>query len=93
MNKMIKEKLALAFLVLAAFFVVSTPAWSQPNVILIFIDDMGYKNVGYAGSDLCETPNIDKLANEGMVFTHAYASAANSALSGACMFLGRYAFS
>ena len=48
---------------------------SHPNVIFILIDDMGWTDAGYAGSDLYETPNIDRLASEGMVFTDAYAAA------------------
>ncbi len=46
----------------------------KPNILFIFIDDLGYKDLGCYGSPLIETPNIDKLASEGMRFTQAYAS-------------------
>jgi hypothetical protein len=41
---------------------------TQPNIVLIFADDLGYMDVGYNGTDYYETPNIDKLAKEGMRF-------------------------
>jgi len=62
----------------------------KPNIVFIFIDDLGWKDVGYMGSDYYETPNIDKLAGEGMIFTNAYANAANCAPSRACFLTGQY---
>ena len=49
----------------------------KPNIVLINVDDLGWKDLGFMGSTYYETPNIDKLAQEGMVFTNAYAGAAN----------------
>src|SRR4051812_38140901 len=40
-----------------------------PNVVLILVDDMGWTDLGCAGSDLYRTPNIDRLAAQGMRFT------------------------
>ncbi len=48
----------------------------EPNIILIFIDDLGWKDVGCYGNDFIDTPNIDRLALEGMRFTDFYASGA-----------------
>ncbi len=48
----------------------------DPNIILIFIDDLGWKDVGCYGNDFIDTPNIDRLATEGMRFTDFYASGA-----------------
>ncbi len=62
----------------------------DPNIILINIDDMGWRDVGFMGSEYYETPNIDKLASEGMVFNQAYASASNCAPSRACMMSGQW---
>jgi len=45
-----------------------------PNVVLIFIDDEGYGDVGCYGATGFETPNIDRLASEGMMFTNFYAA-------------------
>ena len=62
----------------------------KPNIILIFADDLGWKDVGYQGSDFYETPNIDRLAKEGMVFRSGYAAAGNCAPSRACLLSGNY---
>jgi arylsulfatase A-like enzyme len=62
----------------------------KPNIILINVDDMGWCDVGFMGSEYYETPNIDKLARGGMIFNQAYASASNSAPSRACMMTGKW---
>jgi len=61
-----------------------------PNIVLIFADDLGWKDVGYQGTDFMETPNIDRLAKGGMVFTAGYAAAGNCAPSRACLLSGNY---
>lgn len=62
----------------------------QPNILFIFADDLGWKDVGYQGSDFYETPNLDRLAAGSMVFSQAYACAANCAPSRACLLSGQY---
>ena len=62
----------------------------KPNIVFIFADDLGWKDVGYQGSDFMETPNIDRLAKEGMVFSAGYAGAGNCAPSRACLLSGTY---
>lgn len=59
-----------------------------PNIILINVDDMGWRDTGFMGSQFYETPNLDMLASKGMVFNQAYAAAANCAPSRACMMSG-----
>ncbi|NQZ96966.1 MAG: sulfatase [Myxococcales bacterium] len=44
------------------------------NIVFILADDLGWMDVGYQGNDYYETPNIDALAAEGIVFTDAYAA-------------------
>lgn len=63
---------------------------NSPNIILIVVDDLGWKDVGFMGSVYYETPNLDHFSGEGMVFNQAYASAANCAPSRACLMSGRY---
>lgn len=46
----------------------------KPNVVLILIDDMGWRDIGCCGSSFYETPNIDALAQNGVRFTQAYAA-------------------
>ncbi|MBL8205522.1 MAG: sulfatase [Blastocatellia bacterium] len=65
-------------------------AQRRPNIVLIFADDLGWKDVGYQGSDFYETPNLDRLAKAGMVFTQAYAGAGNCVPSRAVMLSGQY---
>lgn len=85
------NKSGLAFLLLVA---VTLPVLAQntrpPNIVLVLADDLGWKDVGYQGSDFYETPNIDRLAKAGMVFTQAYAGAGNCAPSRAVLLSGQY---
>lgn len=62
----------------------------RPNIVLIFADDLGWKDVGYQGSDFIETPVLDQFARDGMVFTNGYAAAGNCAPSRACLLSGTY---
>lgn len=65
-------------------------AQQKPNIVLIFADDLGYKDVGFTGSKIFETPNIDLLSQKGMVFPNAYAGAGNCVPSRACLLSGLY---
>ncbi len=45
----------------------------RPNILLVFVDDMGYADVGFNGSKYYETPSIDSLANQSVIFENSYA--------------------
>jgi len=62
----------------------------KPNFIFFLIDDMGYSDVGCFGSDYYETPNIDRLAQQGMRFTSAYAASTLSSPTRASILTGKY---
>jgi arylsulfatase A-like enzyme len=62
----------------------------QPNILFVYVDDLGWRDLGVMGSTYYETPNIDGLAAEGMLFTSAYANAPNCAPSRACLLTGMY---
>jgi len=62
----------------------------KPNFVFILIDDMGWADPGFMGSEYYKTPNIDKASGRGMKFTNAYANAANCAPSRACLLTGQY---
>lgn len=62
----------LAAALLTAVAPAATPA--RPNVVLIFIDDMGYGDIGPFGSTKNRTPNLDRMAREGMKLTSFYAA-------------------
>ena len=62
----------------------------HPNILFIFLDDFGWKDTSYMGSDFYETPHLDRLAGEGMIFTQAYSAAANCAPARASLLSGQY---
>jgi len=62
----------------------------QPNIILILLDDLSWRDVGFMENNFIETPSLDHLASEGMVFTHAYSSSPNCAPSRAAIMSGLY---
>lgn len=63
---------------------------NRPNVLFIFLDDYGWRDCGFMGSDYYETPNLDALAKSGMIFTNAYSASANCAPARACLLSGQY---
>ncbi len=62
----------------------------RPNIILILLDDLGWRDLACTGSDFYETPNIDRLAKSGMTFTSAYASCPVCSPSRASIMTGKY---
>lgn len=65
-------------------------AASRPNVIFILADDLGYSELGCYGNTFNETPNLDKLAAQGVRFTNAYASAPVCSPYRAALMTGQY---
>lgn len=61
----------------------------KPNILMILIDDMGWKDLSYAGSTYYETPHIDSLASEGVVFHQAYSAAPTCKPSRGALFSGK----
>ena len=86
-------KKALAFSCLLfpiALQAVPEKSESQSNVLFILVDDLGYGDLGCTGSKLYETPNIDRLAREGVTFSAAYAACPVSSPSRAAIITGKY---
>lgn len=85
-----------AFLLLTFFFALSAAAQKanqgKPNIIIIYVDDLGYGDVGCYGARSVQTPNIDKLAKNGLKFTDAHCSAATCTPSRFSILTGSYAF-
>ncbi|MEM6844049.1 MAG: sulfatase, partial [Bacteroidota bacterium] len=67
------------------FFSLSLKAQEKPNIIFILADDLGYKDLGCYGNPFNETPVLDQMAQEGMLFTQAYAHPACSPSRAALM--------
>jgi arylsulfatase A-like enzyme len=65
-------------------------ATSPPNLVLILVDDMGYADVGFNGCQDIPTPNIDRIARQGVQFTNGYVTYAVCGPSRAGLITGRY---
>lgn len=78
----------------AVLFSVSSFAQNQvtqkPNIIFILADDLGYTDLSCMGSKYYETPNIDKIAKQGMVFTNGYAACQVCSPSRASILTGKF---
>ena len=86
MNKLTRFLFALLWLLIFA----SQLKADKPNILIIYLDDFGYRDTGFMGSDFYETPHLDRLARNGMIFTDAYSCAANCAPARACLLSGQY---
>jgi arylsulfatase A-like enzyme len=62
----------------------------RPNVVIIFVDDLGWTDLGCYGSSFYETPNIDRLAGQGAVFSRAYSSCCVCSPTRASLMTGKY---
>ncbi|MBY0458776.1 MAG: sulfatase-like hydrolase/transferase, partial [Gemmataceae bacterium] len=69
---------------------VGADARDQPNVVLIVIDDLGQRDLGCYGSTFYKTPNIDRMAKEGIRFTDFYAACPVCSPTRASIMTGRY---
>lgn len=79
----------------AALAAAASPAFAQtrkPNVVLIYADDLGYGDLGCYGAKRVPTPNIDRLAREGLRLTSGYATAATCTPSRYALMTGEYAW-
>lgn len=93
-NLVLKSIFALVIIVLFSAYSCSNKkqkqSSGQPNVVLIFVDDMGYGDLGCYGHPNIKTPNIDNMADEGIRFTSFYAVASVCTPSRAGLLTGRY---
>src|SRR6476469_8927243 len=78
----------LALTASAAF----VPPSRKPNILLIYADDLGYGDVSCYGATRVHTPNIDRLAREGLRFTDAHCSSSTCTPSRYSMLTGEYAW-
>ena len=84
-----------ALLIVCSFFVIayaspeSQPVAETPNIVIIFADDLGYGDLGTYGHPTIKTPNLDRMAAEGMKFTQFYTAASVCTPSRAALLTGR----
>ena len=84
-----KRKLIwLVFIV--ALLTTSVAAQRLPNIVIIFIDDMGYADIGPFGAKGYKTPNLDRMAKEGIRFTNFYVAQGVCSASRAALLTGTY---
>jgi hypothetical protein len=85
--------LALTAAVLVTTGAVSTQAATDlrmPNVVVVFVDHLGWKDLGCYGSKFYETPNIDRLAGQGALFSRAYSSSNVCSPTRVSLMTGKY---
>lgn len=87
------------FVLLLVLFAVSklscelpTPAEPKPNIVLIYTDDLGYADISSYGATAIQTPYIDRIAAEGLMFTDAHAPSATCTPSRYALLTGQYAW-
>ena len=64
----------------------------KPNIVIIYADDLGYGDVSCYGASKINTPNIDRLAQQGLRFTNAHCTSATSTPSRYSLLTGEYAW-
>src|SRR5262245_31687500 len=75
---------------LCAFQLTAAPKSTKPNIVVILSDDYGWGSVGCYGATGVKTPNLDRLAQQGRRFTHAYAPGSVCSPTRYGMMTGRY---
>ena len=80
----------VAHAAILAFIAVAVASGQQPNIVVILSDDQGCNDVGFNGDEFHETPHVDRIAREGMIFTNAYSSCPNCAPTRASLISGMY---
>ncbi len=84
------KSLTITLLALASVLPARAAGTRPPNVIILLVDDLGYHDLGFQGSTEVKSPNIDKLAAGGVIFTDAHVSASVCSPSRAGLITGRY---
>lgn len=64
---------------------------TRPNILLVFVDDLDQEPLGFMGNSIIQTPAIDRLAADGVVFRNAFATTATCITSRGTLMTGRYA--
>ena len=81
---------SVAFLAAWSIASISIGSDRSQNVVFVLVDDLGWSDVGYNGTSVYETPNVDRLAREGMVFTNFYSAGPVCSPTRASIMTGKY---
>src|SRR3954469_25470849 len=79
-----------AFCLLTGGYACAADTAARPNFVFILADDLGWADLGCYGSTFYETPNLDRLARDGMRFTDAYAACCVCSPTRASIMTGKY---
>ncbi|WDF66861.1 sulfatase-like hydrolase/transferase [Sphingobacterium oryzagri] len=90
MIQKVRKLFCCLLLLIAAASHVQAQKIAKPNIILIVADDLGYGDLGSYGNEIIKTPNIDKLAAQGIRFTDAYAGASVCSPSRGTLLTGKH---
>ncbi|RMG60684.1 MAG: arylsulfatase, partial [Bacteroidetes bacterium] len=82
----------LPFLLILSSCQAPAPTDRLPNIVIVYVDDLGYGDIGAYGAKGVETPHLDRLAGEGLRFTDAHCAAATCTPSRYALLTGSYAF-
>ena len=92
MRKYSTLKGTLGFVSIVLSSALNAQSTSKPNIIIIYADDLGYGDVSCYGATKLSTPNIDRLAKQGLRFTNAHCTSATSTPSRYSLLTGEYAW-
>ena len=90
MTQGVRQLLGISLLLLTTALVCAQNR--KPNIVLIYADDLGYGDVSCNGATRIKTPNIDRIAREGLRFTDAHSTSATCTPSRYSMLTGEYAW-
>lgn len=82
--------LSISFLALGCSGALNDDQISKPNIVIIFCDDLGYGDLTSYGHPTIKTPNLDRMASEGMKFTNFYSGSPACTASRYALLTGRY---
>ena len=86
------QQYTFVFLTFTACFCAKLEAAQRPNILFIIADDASRDSFGVYGSTNVKTPGLDRIAREGVLFTHAYNCNPKCAPARACLLTGRYSW-
>ncbi len=92
LNKNLNFRNTLGLVALGAMHFSCTPKVEKPNIVIIYADDLGYGDLSCYGATKISTPNVDRIAGKGLLFTNAHSTAATSTPSRYSLLTGEYAW-